>query len=140
MPEKSLALLRSNVRNVYVIFSPSRMFTVKFNAVKEHLRVSDLIKEGRYNAYFAAQDLVGSSINAIAESETLRASFIRDRVLLSERRFASMWFYGDATSEFSREAAYLAVRSKMQILNLADGGSTLDRFLRLWIGRYGVLS
>lgn len=140
MPEKSLALLHANVRNVYVIFSPSRMFTVKFNAVKEHLKVSDLITEGRYNAYFASQELVRSSITAIAEDAVLRSLFIRDREVLAGRRFASMWFYGDATSEFSREAAYMAVRAKMQILNLADSGSTLDRFLRLWIARYGVLS
>ncbi len=140
MTGSSLSLLRPNAVRAYIIFTPSSLFSVKYNEAKIHARIAESVTTGRYQAQFADRELTTNSVDAIRNSPRLWAGVEEDLTLLAQGFFGSVWLYGDSTSDFTLAAVNLSLQKKLRLINLAERGSLLDRYLESWIRRFGTLA
>jgi hypothetical protein len=128
-----VAQTKTHVFHAYIIITPTLQFKIRNNLqkIKEKIVERAVLRSSRVT--FAYAELVNSTqAEFMCDHELLQKADAHLSLLMDEA-FSSVWFYGDKTSEYTRWVARTALNCEIRIMNKAEEGSLLDRYLQNWM-------
>jgi len=132
---QSVTLLRPSTRHAYVILTASKKFSSSNGEFRTSERVKKEVTRNHYTVFIADPRLSTMPITDLLCNEELYAQWQHDYKRLQRGDFGSVWFYGDTTSEFTRDTAWSCAALGLRLVNFSERESLLDLFLRHWVRR-----
>lgn len=136
MTGSNVALFRSNLRDVYVLYTPRASVMREVEYVGAMLDIESEVKRARISARIADKRFTALPLHDLILDDTLSSALQDDWEMLQRACFSRVWFFGNGISEYTRAVAGVALQKRIPMSNYAVRNSLLDRFLTNWILRF----